>query len=98
MIRRPPRSKLTDTIFPDPTLVRSSGSDRGELWRRFSRTFGLDYLPLDLTAERENPSLGVPETSLLRTINERVTSIIAPPDYRALVREDRKSTRLNSSH
>jgi hypothetical protein len=64
-----------------------SGSDRGELWRRFSRTFGLDDLPLDLTAERENPSLGVPETSLLRTINQRVTSIIAPPDYRPLVRE-----------
>ena len=69
-----------------PTLP-PSGSDRGELWRRFSRTFGLDDLPLDLTAERENPSLGVPETSLLRTINERVTSIIAPPDYRPLVRE-----------
>jgi hypothetical protein len=64
-----------------------SGSDRGELWRRFSRTFGLDDLPLDLTAERENPSLGVPETALLRTVNERVTSIIAPPDYRPLVRE-----------
>ncbi len=64
-----------------------SGSDRGELWRRFSRTFGLDGLDLDLAAERENPSLGVPETSLLRTINERVTSIIAPPDYRPLVRE-----------
>jgi hypothetical protein len=64
-----------------------SGSDRGELWRRFSRTFGLDGLDLDLTAERENPSLGVPETALLRTINERVTSIIAPPDYRPLVRE-----------
>ncbi|UFN43067.1 hypothetical protein [Nocardioides okcheonensis] len=67
--------------------VPPPGSDRGELWRRFSRTFGLDDLPLDLTAERENPSLGVPETSLLRTINQRVTSIIAPPDYRPLVRE-----------
>ncbi|MCW2737120.1 hypothetical protein [Nocardioides sp.] len=67
--------------------VPPSGSDRGELWRRFSRTFGLDDLPLDLTAERENPSLGVPETSLLRTINQRVTSILAPPDYRPLVRE-----------
>jgi hypothetical protein len=63
------------------------GADRGELWRRFSRTFGLDGLPLDLTAERENPSLGVPETALLRTINARVTSHIAPPDYRPLVRE-----------
>ena len=67
--------------------VPPTGSDRGELWRRFSRTFGLDDLPLDLAAERENPSLGVPETSLLRTINQRVTSILAPPDYRPLVRE-----------
>ena len=67
--------------------VPPSGSDRGELWRRFSHTFGLDGLPLDLTAERENPSLGVPETSLLRTINQRFTSILAPPDYRPLVRE-----------
>jgi hypothetical protein len=67
--------------------VPPSGADRGELWRRFSHTFGLDDLLLDLTAERENPSLGVPETSLLRTINQRVTSIIAPPDYRPLVRE-----------
>ena len=67
--------------------VPPSGSDRGELWRRFSDTFGLAGLDLDLTAERENPSLGVPETSLLRTINQRVTSIIAPPDYRPLVRE-----------
>jgi hypothetical protein len=67
--------------------VPPSGSDRGELWRRFSHTFGLEGLDLDLAAERENPSLGVPETSLLRTINQRVTSIIAPPDYRPLVRE-----------
>ena len=67
--------------------VPPSGSDRGELWRRFSHTFGLDGLDLDLAAERENPSLGVPETSLLRTINQRVTSILAPPDYRPLVRE-----------
>ena len=67
--------------------VPPPGADRGELWRRFSRTFGLDGLPLDLTAERENPSLGVPETALLRTINQRVTSVLAPPDYRPLVRE-----------
>ena len=67
--------------------VPPPGADRGELWRRFSRTFGLDDIELDLTAERENPSLGVPETSLLRSINEQVTSIIAPPDYRPLVRE-----------
>lgn len=67
--------------------VPPAGAPRDELWRRFSATFGLDALPLDLTAERANPSLGVPETALLRTINARVTSVVAPPDYRPLVRE-----------
>ena len=67
--------------------VPPPGADRGELWRRFRTTFGLEGLELDLTAERENPSMGVAETSLLRTINEQVTSVLAPPDYRPLVRE-----------
>src|SRR3546814_5577304 len=29
MIRRPPRSTLTDTLFPDTTLFRSSGAGAG---------------------------------------------------------------------
>src|SRR3546814_8347719 len=29
MIRRPPRSTLTDTLFPDPTLFRSPGDRQG---------------------------------------------------------------------
>ena len=67
--------------------VPPPGADRDELWRRFSAAFGLDDVPLDLTAERANPSLGVPETALVRAINQRATSIVAPPDYRPLVRE-----------
>jgi hypothetical protein len=63
------------------------GAPRDELWRRFSLAFGLDGLDLDLTAERANPSLGVPETALLRLINQRVTKVVDPPDYRPLVRE-----------
>ena len=39
------------------------------LWERFADTFGLTGIPLDLQAERVNPSLGVPETALLRQIN-----------------------------
>lgn len=62
-------------------------ADRDELWRRFSRAFALDDLPLDLRAERENPSLGVAETALLRQINARFASVVAPADYRPLVRE-----------
>ncbi len=57
------------------------------LWKRFSQAFGLDGLDLDLEAERANPSLGVPETALLRRINRSVNRVLEPSDYRPLVRE-----------
>jgi len=58
------------------------------LWKRFSQALGLDGVPLDLEqAERANPSLGVPETTLLRRINKRVNAELPPADYRPLVRE-----------
>ena len=57
------------------------------LWDRFSHAFGLTGLDLDLEAERVNPSLGAPETALVRRINRSVNSEVAPPDYRPLVRE-----------
>src|SRR3546814_3779062 len=34
MIRRPPRSTRTDTLFPYTTLFRSAGADRGPGHRR----------------------------------------------------------------
>ena len=67
--------------------VPAPGAPRDELWRRFSSTFGLDGLDLDLTAERANPSLGAPETALVRRINRRVVKVVDPGDYRPLVRE-----------
>nr|WP_221634451.1 hypothetical protein [Nocardioides luti] len=57
------------------------------LWERFSRAFGLEGIELDLEAERVNPSLGVPETALVRRINLAANRVIDPPDYRPLVRE-----------
>ena len=57
------------------------------LWKRFSSVFGLDGLDLELEAERANPSLGVPETALVRRINKAVNPVLDPPDYRPLVRE-----------
>ena len=38
--------------------------------------FGLDGIDLDLTAERANPSLGVPETALLRRINRAANRVL----------------------
>lgn len=57
------------------------------LWQRFSHTFGLDDLDLDVEAERANPSLGVAETTLVRRINVKVNKIVPPSAYRPLVRE-----------
>ena len=57
------------------------------LWKRFSSVLGLDGIDLELEAERANPSLGVPETALVRRINKAVNPVLDPPDYRPLVRE-----------
>jgi len=57
------------------------------LWQRFSSVLGLDDLDLDLAAERANPSLGVPETALLRRLNVRANKVVPPTVYRPLVRE-----------
>lgn len=68
--------------------VPAPGAPRDELWNRFSRMFGLDDIEgLDLTPERANPSMGVPETALVRRINKRVTKDVAPEHYRPVVRE-----------
>lgn len=57
------------------------------LWQRFSTTFGLDDLDLDLGTERSNPSLGVPESALVRRINRVAARDLPPAMYRPLVRE-----------
>jgi hypothetical protein len=67
--------------------VPPPGGARELLWKRFSQAFGLDGLDLDLKAERVNPSLGVPETALIRRINRAANRQLPPADYRPLVRE-----------
>lgn len=67
--------------------VPPPGSDPGLLWQRFVEAFGLADVELDLGDGRANPSLGVPETALIRRINDRFNAQLAPADYRPLVRE-----------
>ncbi len=67
--------------------VPPAGGPPEVLWQRFSRTFGLDKVDLDLHTERSNPSLGVPETALVRMINASVNTELPPSEYRPLVRE-----------
>ena len=67
--------------------VPPPGGPPNLLWERFSQAFGLTGLELDLEGERANPSLGVPETALLRRINRRANHAVEPARYRPLVRE-----------
>ncbi|TYL52046.1 hypothetical protein FXB39_06490 [Nocardioides sp. BGMRC 2183] len=67
--------------------VPPPGSAPGLLWDRFIEAFGLTGIDLDLGNDRSNPSLGVPETALIRRINQSMNATLAPPDYRPLVRE-----------
>ncbi|WP_243058411.1 hypothetical protein [Nocardioides sp. SR21] len=67
--------------------VPPRGGPKNLLWKRFSVAFGLDGLDLDLEAERANPSLGAPETALVRRINRAANRELNPGDYRPLVRE-----------
>jgi hypothetical protein len=67
--------------------VPPAGGSPQLLWTRFSAAFGLDGLDLDLEADRANPSLGAPETALVRRINRAANRELNPADYRPLVRE-----------
>ncbi|CUR60349.1 conserved hypothetical protein [metagenome] len=67
--------------------VPKPGAPPSLLWERFAATFGIGQLKLDLDVARANPSLGSPETALLRRINVAVNAFVKPADYRPLVRE-----------
>ena len=67
--------------------VPSPGGAPDLLWKRFSQAFGLEGIDLVLEDERVNPSLGVPETALIRRINRSANRVLPPVDYRPLVRE-----------
>src|SRR3546814_11939486 len=101
MIRRPPRSTRTDTLFPYTTLFRSGDvakvgdqsitqAEFSESWRRevasMQRRFGPNF-----NAEQAR-QLGLDETVLNRMVEDKL--------YEQAARDmgDRKSTRLNSSH
>src|SRR3546814_19634226 len=101
MIRRPPRSTRTDTLYPYTTLFRSN---RGEMLR-------IDAGQVDLIeAERDYMRLHVGARSWL--IHQTIKSLEARMDPDRFIRIhrskmvrrdgiaglDRKSTRLNSSH
>ncbi len=68
--------------------VPPRGAPRDLLWRRFATVLGLDPAAFSAATERANPSMGVPETALVRRINQRVNGgVLDNEDYRQFVRE-----------
>ncbi len=68
--------------------VPRPGAPRDLLWERFADVFGVDPAAYSASTGRTNPSMGVPETALIRRINERVNNgVLANEDYRQFVRE-----------
>jgi hypothetical protein len=67
--------------------VPAPGGPHDLLWERFCEVFGIGGLDLDREGERTNPSLGAPETALLRRINLKANDVVPPARYRPLVRE-----------
>src|SRR3712207_9462714 len=95
MIRRPPRS----TLFPYTTLFRSGRL----LWDDRDRAVALQDRVLDLVETRQALRLArrlkdVPliDPRPVHAVLDRIS--IRDDQYRHIVDQDRKSTRLNSSH
>src|SRR3546814_4869049 len=105
MIRRPPRSTRTDTLFPYTTLFRSAGdgwrfpieapppSRRGA--RRFDAGELDEPLPLAMAAAGLEQVLAWGVPGIAAALGERTRALDDALDANGL---DRKSTRLNSSH
>src|SRR3546814_11125602 len=90
MIRRPPRSTRTDTLFPDTTLFRSIvDKNLMELAAKKIRN-RLQFSPAGL-----EEICGM-HTRLIDNLRLALNVFIAG-DVK-MARRDRKSTRLNSSH
>src|SRR3546814_5885988 len=104
MIRRPPRSTRTDTLFPYTTLFRSFVTRTvncvdfaAYCAAHGSNAYATGQYSLGLT-QTGNPELD-PEKSKAYTLGlifDPVSNIRVTIDYWNI--KDRKSTRLNSSH
>src|SRR3546814_10927372 len=98
MMRQTPRSTLTDTLFPYPTLFRSFRAPALLRARREDANAGLRQQP---AAERDGRQPRAQDGRRLARLQRRRLRALRAVEGNAR-REgpelDRKSTRLNSSH
>src|SRR3546814_14467397 len=100
MIRRPPRSTRTDTLFPYTTLFRSTPDRERRAQAEDGKHQHRQRAHQVLSATRHGkPDSSFPETFLS---GGKANPLLAQPPRRihCVIGEDRdrKSTRLNSSH
>src|SRR3546814_14472471 len=98
MIRRPPESKLTDTLFPYTTLFRSAiPASSGRL---LDVGCGAGHLSFAVAPVVKEVTAVDPSPRMLATVAEAATgrALENIATARASAESDRKSTRLNSSH
>ena len=67
--------------------VPQPGAPRDLLWQRFAAVLGVRPDSLPAGTHRENASLGVAETALVRRLNERLNEVVPNERYRQFVRE-----------
>src|SRR3546814_1476593 len=97
MIRRPPRSTRTDTLFPYTTLFRSLTPHRLD---RFATELGAQIVDVDLDCVAADLFLPAIQPVFDLRARQDVTGMFGEQaQHRKFApRQDRKSTRLNSSH
>src|SRR3546814_7250054 len=105
MIRRPPRSTRTDTLFPYTTLFRSGYEFRRETGRFVygadlgtSFNQGTESAPLVPPFVKVNELFGELIVPLLSDLPLVQKLTVEGAYRRSWYEKDRKSTRLNSSH
>src|SRR3546814_12354668 len=99
MIRHPPRSTRTDTLFPYTTLFRSCGRTPEHLddaLQRIDEVGEGDGINVDLSIADDVDRFFEAAKVYLGAIDIAVINAAIPAS--ALADRDRKSTRLNSSH
>ena len=68
--------------------VPQSGAPRDLLWERYCEAFGIDPAWAPAESDRENVSIGIAETALLRKLNRRFKRVgLKGDDYRRIVRQ-----------
>src|SRR3546814_20190853 len=100
MIRRPPKSTRTDTLFPYTTLFRSRRQPGFLTGTNIPPSSAIVTAVLDvlLAAAQGVRNYGLELGQALHLVQDAAAIQVCRELCQTYLREDRKSTRLNSSH